>query len=357
MATLGAPDFDAALEIIRDCDRAADLPEFRRRVLAVADLMPADSVAYNEADVVAGTITAEIRPPWMYEPRWRDAFARRSHEHPIIAHMAETGDLTPITISDLMSEEEFHSTGLYREFFGPLGAEDQIAFGLPSSPRMVLGVSLNRSERGFSAEERTILALVAPHLGEAYLAARARTVVAAGVEAAPAGEQLIVLDADDRVTALVGDPATLLGKLGTALAPGEPLPAELAGRIASRSDEAHGWYAGHRYFSVETGGKPVSVRSFAGEFPDAIRILEIREEKDALGPDLAAELQITPREAEVANLLARGLSDQLIAERLTISPHTVKRHVEQIYAKLGVGSRWEALALLLVPAPVVGEPK
>ncbi|MEO7198406.1 MAG: LuxR C-terminal-related transcriptional regulator, partial [Solirubrobacterales bacterium] len=176
-------------------------------------------------------------------------------------------------------------------------------------------------------------------------------------DAAQLGEQLIVLDGDERVTALVGDPAAVLGELGTSLAPGELLPAELAQLISNRADRARGRYAAQFHSSVETGGQRVSVRSFVGEFPDANRILEIKLEQEALGPDLAAELQITPREAEVANLLARGLSDPLIAECLAISPHTVKRHVEQIYAKLGVGSRWEALARLLVPIPPSDDPR
>lgn len=53
---------------------------------------------------------------------------------------------------------------------------------------------------------------------------------------------------------------------------------------------------------------------------------------------------ITPREMEVLGLLAAGHSNQSIADALTISLHTVKRHVAQILAKLGVASRMEAAA-------------
>ena len=46
-----------------------------------------------------------------------------------------------------------------------------------------------------------------------------------------------------------------------------------------------------------------------------------------------------PREVEVLRLLARGLSNKQIAERLVISPKTVGNHVEHIYAKIGASNR------------------
>ena len=53
---------------------------------------------------------------------------------------------------------------------------------------------------------------------------------------------------------------------------------------------------------------------------------------------------LTPREQEVLQLLAQGLSNKLIAARLGISDHTVKFHVNAILGKLGAQSRTEALA-------------
>ncbi|WP_407317343.1 LuxR C-terminal-related transcriptional regulator [Isoptericola halotolerans] len=48
---------------------------------------------------------------------------------------------------------------------------------------------------------------------------------------------------------------------------------------------------------------------------------------------------LTPRELEVAGLVAEGLTNPQIAERLVISPGTARTHVERIRTKLGVGSR------------------
>ena len=53
---------------------------------------------------------------------------------------------------------------------------------------------------------------------------------------------------------------------------------------------------------------------------------------------------LTPREAEVLQLLAEGLTNRRIAERLGISEHTAKFHVNAILGKLGARSRSEAIA-------------
>ena len=54
--------------------------------------------------------------------------------------------------------------------------------------------------------------------------------------------------------------------------------------------------------------------------------------------------ELTEREAEILALIARGLTNQAIAEKLVISPKTVRNHVSEIYGKLQVTSRGEAVA-------------
>ena len=53
---------------------------------------------------------------------------------------------------------------------------------------------------------------------------------------------------------------------------------------------------------------------------------------------------LTPRELEVLPLLAEGLTNHAIAEQLSLSPRTVKTHVQNLLAKLGVADRTGAVA-------------
>jgi two-component system, NarL family, nitrate/nitrite response regulator NarL len=59
--------------------------------------------------------------------------------------------------------------------------------------------------------------------------------------------------------------------------------------------------------------------------------------------DPPARPLLTPREVEVLALVGQGMSNKAIARRLAISAHTVKYHLEAIFAKLGVRSRAEAV--------------
>jgi NarL family two-component system response regulator LiaR len=70
----------------------------------------------------------------------------------------------------------------------------------------------------------------------------------------------------------------------------------------------------------------------------AVLIQTVRQES-GLGSDL------TGREREVLLLAAQGLSNIDIGERLSISASTVKYHMANIFSKLGVSSRMEAIAV------------
>jgi DNA-binding NarL/FixJ family response regulator len=56
---------------------------------------------------------------------------------------------------------------------------------------------------------------------------------------------------------------------------------------------------------------------------------------------------LTPRELEVARLVATGSTNRQIGEALVLSDKTVKRHLEHIFGKLGVSSRTAVTAAVL----------
>jgi DNA-binding NarL/FixJ family response regulator len=84
-----------------------------------------------------------------------------------------------------------------------------------------------------------------------------------------------------------------------------------------------------------------------------LTVLDRRLAADALGaiipPRVASEVaptseeSLTARESEVLQLLAQGIPNKQIAQRLRISEHTVKFHVSSIMTKLGAASRTEAV--------------
>jgi DNA-binding NarL/FixJ family response regulator len=58
---------------------------------------------------------------------------------------------------------------------------------------------------------------------------------------------------------------------------------------------------------------------------------------DAPFPDL------TPREREILELLAQGLTNMAIAEKLVLSPKTIRNQVSNVFSKLQVATRSEAI--------------
>ena len=68
-----------------------------------------------------------------------------------------------------------------------------------------------------------------------------------------------------------------------------------------------------------------------------------REEPFVVDPSRAAELGVTPREREVLGLIAQGLSNREIGERLFVSENTIKTHSSRLFDKLDARNRVQAV--------------
>jgi DNA-binding NarL/FixJ family response regulator len=79
------------------------------------------------------------------------------------------------------------------------------------------------------------------------------------------------------------------------------------------------------------------------EAVDLVRLVRQQREAERTAQHLIT--QLTPRERELLQLLAEGLDDAAMAERLGISPKTVGNHMVHVLDKLGVHSRLQALVL------------
>jgi len=67
--------------------------------------------------------------------------------------------------------------------------------------------------------------------------------------------------------------------------------------------------------------------------------------RPSVAPRMTASEELTPREVEVLRMLAEGLGNRQMAQRLGISDHTVKFHVSSILDKLGASTRTEAVTM------------
>ena len=138
-----------------------------------------------------------------------------------------------------------------------------------------------------------------------------------GTDGVEATKQIVAADHDVRVVVLTSFtddervvPAVRAGAAGYLHKDASPAELEQAVRAAARGDA------------------PLSPRA-------AARVLQSMT-SEAPGPAL------TPREREVLALLGEGLTNRLIARRLDVSEKTVKTHVGNVLAKLGVSDRTQA---------------
>lgn len=94
-------------------------------------------------------------------------------------------------------------------------------------------------------------------------------------------------------------------------------------------------------YSGESVLHPVVARKVVDHFVDSTR-----EPAAAARSEPAAD-HLTGRELEVLELAGKGMTNREIAEALTISTRTVQVHLSNVFAKLGVGSRTEAVVCAL----------
>lgn len=78
-----------------------------------------------------------------------------------------------------------------------------------------------------------------------------------------------------------------------------------------------------------------------------VRSPRVRTSGFSAAPDAEARMLLTPREAQVLDAIADGLTNKAIARRLGISLHTVKFHVESVFRKLDARTRTEAVTKAL----------
>jgi DNA-binding CsgD family transcriptional regulator len=340
VGTLSDRDRGSLLDAVGAVAETTGLPELRQvTTVVVGDLIATNLAAWNEVD--PGGSTEVVMTPDI--PRWEggaEAFENNIAEHPLIDYYQRTGDGRPYAISDFLTAEQFHSTLLYQGLYRRLGAEDQLAFIVPETQR-IIGIALNRDRRGFSERDRTVANLFRPHLAYAYNNARAHErvqLLAAALDdvAEFRNEGVIVLDQHGRPEHTTPASIRLLGRW---------FPDEHGPRLPAPVREWITTPASRFPLVLDRARQRLTIRLLV-DTDLADRALLITEDADPDQQLLLQRLGLTPRQSEVIALAVQGLTNAAIAEQLWISTRTVEGHISQGLHRLGVETRTAASHLL-----------
>lgn len=245
-------------------------------------------------------------------------------EHPLYRPNGSAGALR---LSHFSTRREFHRLGLHQLVSRPRGGKYTRRVALPTPILHTRGFGFDRFHGDVSARENLVVNLPRPHLARIWRAAALRRLLAAAITGLESADErdtrgVILLCGESHVE-LVSPPARRLLREFFANETAARLPRALAAWLEAG---AIGTFLGCR------GERRLAVRR-AGD------ALLLEEQSDAL--------PLTARERDVLALVAQGKTNDQIAQRLWLSPGTVRKHLENTYRKLGVRTRTAAATRFL----------
>jgi DNA-binding CsgD family transcriptional regulator len=363
MVRLENGDFEAVLGVVRAVTAARDPDEFSRvAVTRVAHLIPSDVVTINEVDPEAGR-TVYLAEPASFPgpPNGGEILAALADQHPLIHHFLSTGDGSAHRISDFWTQTKYHSSPIYQFLYGPMGVEYQMAVTLPAPRPIVVGIALSRCDSDFSERDRSVLNVLRPHLAQAWYNAKDQ------------GHLHTLLNEPNEATSETGAGLIMLSDPPQELTPGalvslyrffgrptttSPLPLRVERWMESQQARLEGQSSLElvKPLRAEIDGRGMVLRYLPGQ---AVHpgVLLLREERRRPPERNFDALGLTAREAEIVACVIRGESNVMIGESLRVSATAVKKHLDDIYVKVGVRGRGRLTAFVvdvLEREPVLG---
>jgi DNA-binding NarL/FixJ family response regulator len=298
----------------------------------LGSLVPADWVGYEELSTSFSCADAPDRQ--RDRPGDEGVYGSFDCEpvHPIIDaedpvfRQFRLGRFGAMKISDFLSRRERRRTRLFSLVFAPWDLQDSLSLRLPIGlGRWTKRFIFDRFGRDFAARDRTVLEVLSPHFVRMYCASENRRRLRGALAVYEATDVAVVLlESDDRAAFASAAARDLLkryfGRNGAALP--EPVSSWLRERRRAANGERLRIEGGERLLEIE--------------LVDGALLLEERRPMPRL----------TSREREILELVAEGKTNAEIAERLWISHGTVRKHLDNIYAKLGVHTRTAAASFL-----------
>ena len=353
MASLGVSELRSVLAVLEAAAAADEPGALAEAVLpGLARLVGSDVTAYNELDLRRRHAFVVEEPAGSVGPAMLEVFAPLMGQHPLVAHYRRTADQRPLKISDFLDRRQFRRSELYGAFYRPLGIEHQMAFTVVDRPAaVVVGIAVNRASRDFDERDRERLALLRPHLVGAHRRVVARqhldrTLAAVERAADQRDHALVVLDRHRRVRLATAPARRVLGAHVGPLREGARLPDPLDSWVRAqhrRPAAVDDLLRPYGPLVLDAGGGCVEVWFVAGDEGDGDAL--VVAERPA-PPAAGRHLALTSREAEVLRLVAEGRTNAQVARALRVSARTVQKHLEHVFAKLGVDNRTAAARAL-----------
>jgi DNA-binding CsgD family transcriptional regulator len=327
VAALAARDAERVLRFVAAAEELGGDEPFTPEVLEqLGKLVEADWVSYCEQDRVRQRIRRTVSRRDDEDVEVTVSYWEIAPEHPVCRHH-NTGDFRALKLSDFVTLRELRKRRIHALWFRPWGVDHELNVAIPSPPWHTKTFLFDRAPGSdFTERDRRVLDLLQPHLGRLWRAARTRRQLRAALESLE-----VASDQDARGVMLVApgglmefaSPAAkrflddYFGENGRA-----EVPAEVADWLESGSATLVRRTENHRLTISRSG--------------DALLFEETRD-----------ELGLTARESEVLAWVARGKTNPEVAEILWVSPTTVRKHLETVYAKLGVHTRTAAVTRFL----------
>lgn len=292
------------------------------------------------------TVVGHRHPDQRHTVRWlpeevdllrhNDAYEDLVATHPVRRRFRENGGAGPIRLSDCMSLAAFKASGLYLDYFRHFGVTRLAAVYVPLGPRSHMSLGVSRSGPDFTERELAGLAFLRPHLEVAHRredeARRLAEMLGASEnELTRLARGIVLLDHEGRFLDWTGSAAALWARYtGADLARGAAPAPDLAQRLARAGARAEVRGASGT-LHIERAG-------------DAAREhLVLREVAAAAVAEPGWHAPgLTRRESEVLHWIGEGKTNREIGVILELSPATVRKHIEHIFAKIGVENRSSA---------------
>jgi DNA-binding CsgD family transcriptional regulator len=333
LPALTRSDAEQLLRLVGEAESlAGDQPFTGELLVELGRLIEADWVTYTEVDHVHRRSLVYLPRPGDEDDGSSEIPAEdweRMREHPVCERWRKDGRFYALRLSDAITQAELRRNRFYDQYFKPWGIEHELKVRLPSPPWHAQTFMFNRRRgRNFTKRDRLVLDLLTPHFTRLWQAARTRRILRAaltGLEQANGSDHngVVLVNAAGGVE--FASPAArrmLRHHFGDDTAARLRLPAELIAWISSSS----------KPMVSRLAGRELTVTRSA-------ETLILRERKVAPA--------LTAREREVLSWVARGKTNPEIAELLWLAPSTVRKHLENVYAKLGVATRTAAVTSFL----------